>query len=103
MTGIGQKSENLLDGSNYSATWSNRHIAPWAAGKSAPKDSESLPMTTGLTNCSEYPLRSVYSPGTVKSDCSNSPSKGLTGNEGDVKVTNYSVTGETDTTVLPKP
>jgi hypothetical protein len=102
VTGIGQEQENLTDGSLYSATWSNRGIAPWATDpgtKVLPPNGNPVPMTANLTLCTEYPLwRGIYDGVTVKEDCSDTPA--VTGNAGDVKVANYSVQGELDSITL---
>jgi len=109
MTSIGQKNtdgykEDLTDGSYYSATWENRGIAPWAVPGATGKGGQVLPvpMTTNLTHCAEYPTWTAYNASSIKSDCKNSPA-GLTGLSSVISVTNYSVTGETDTISLTKP
>lgn len=102
-TAIAQEQENLTDGSLYSATWSNRAIAPWATDPGDlqnPTNGDPVPMTANLTLCSEYPLwRGTYGEETAKADCSDTP-KNITGNEGDVKVANYTVEGELDSITL---
>jgi hypothetical protein len=102
VTGIGQEQENLTDGSLFSATWSDRGIAPWATNPGdlqLPPYGNPVPMTENLTLCTEYPLwRGIYDGTTAKEDCSDTPD--VTGNAGDVKVAMYNVEGELDSITL---
>lgn len=101
-TGIGQLNEDLEDNSSYSVTWSDREIAPWATDpgdKSYVDYGVPVPMTEKLTRCTEYPLWTVYDGATVEADCSNTPLH-VSGVKGDVKVSGYSVSGETDDITL---
>jgi hypothetical protein len=105
MTAIAQSPQNLDDGSNYTATWSDRSIAQWAFGpdyKGPIVAGYPYPMTKDLTRCSEYPLWSDYNPLSVISDCGNTP-VGLSPDNGRVHVTDYSVIRETDTINLKNP
>lgn len=103
MTTIAQEQENLTDGALFSATWSNRMIAPWATDPGdakQPINGYPVPMTEKLTLCTEYPLwRGTYDAETATEDCSDTP-KTITGNAGDVKVANYTVDGELDSITL---
>jgi hypothetical protein len=97
-TGIGQLKEDLTDNSSYTATWSNRKIAPWATDpgdKSFVNLGVPVPMTEKLTLCSEYPLWTAYDGATAESDCSDT-SPTVSGLRRSVQVSNYSVEGETD-------
>lgn len=104
MTSVAQKQEDLLDGSTFSATWSNRQIAPWAVHPgdvNTPTKGNPVPMTEDLTLCSEYPLwHGTYSGKTVLEDCADTPREGLTGVETVVRASGYSVSGERDGFVL---
>jgi hypothetical protein len=103
ITTIGQDQQNLTDGSIFSATWSNRKIAPWATDPgdvTLPAYGNPVAMTEKLTLCTEYPLwRGTYDETTATEDCSDTP-KNITGNAGDVKVANYAVDGELDSITL---
>jgi hypothetical protein len=107
MTSIGQKntdgySENLTDGSHFSATWTEREIAPWAEpGVKLPLPTLPVPMTAALTFCSEYPTWTTYSGSSIKDDCKSSPT-GLTGLSDVIQVSNFTISGETDTISLTK-
>ena len=103
MTSIAQETESLQDGSHFSASWSQRGIAPWAYGKTTWTDPQPpISMNSALTRCSEYPLWTTYSSKTVEADCENTP-KSIKGIAASVQASGYSVTGEKDTITLAKP
>jgi hypothetical protein len=98
MTSIGQThTENLHDGSKFTATWSDRVISPLAIGGS-PFDPP-VPLTKPLTKCTEYPIWQPPYAKPYHGDCKNSPAD-LSGVAASIKVTDFSLGGETDSIKL---
>jgi len=94
MTSIAQSTEDLDDGSTYSATWTYRKISGYAFKGGYPSGLVSL--QPQITDCSEYPLWIPPYGKPYNADCKNTPT-GLKGVAQSNTVQNYSATGETDT------
>jgi hypothetical protein len=96
MTSIAQgKNNSLTDGSYYGAAWFDREISGYALKDGYAPGSALVPLTEGITDCSEYPLWHPPYSTAYQADCKNSPA-GLKGAAQTVQVRDYSPEGEWD-------